>query len=174
MKKLILLSVFVLTFASLSFSQSIPEPDFSWRPYILLENNTFKNFERVEAKIDVKSKGMGYGGAEMYYTAFNSKSNLRFKSNEMPRVFIKFDSNIDPVEMISLSIGEVKKDRRRFLNTSMAIGGKAQDTNSSFVAIEFKKIRDGIFEIILPSNMLPGEYAFMPTGNLQLSCFGID
>ena len=35
-----------------SFSQSFPDPEFSSKPYILLEDNTLKNFERADAQMD--------------------------------------------------------------------------------------------------------------------------
>jgi hypothetical protein len=54
------------------------------------------------------------------------------------------------------------------------------------VKLEFIKIGDKIYEIILPNNLEQGEYAFMPitesSGNsltsyntkVKISCFGID
>jgi hypothetical protein len=57
------------------------------------------------------------------------------------------------------------------------------------VPLDFKKISEGIYEIVLPSNIQAGEYAFSPindgggntlvplttlTTKVKISCFGID
>jgi len=181
-----ILAILSAMFSSTLFAQSLPDPEFSSRPYILEANNNLKGLERADAQIDMKVKGMGYGGFETYYTAFTPKSDVRLSKNVLSKLIIKVERNIDPSEIISLSMAIVKKDRRRFLQGSMALGGKARDVSSSYVKLEFKKIRDGIFEIILPSDIQLGEYAFMPIssggGNpltaynskVKISCFGID
>lgn len=186
MKKLILFAILIVAFCSASIAQSFPDPEFSSRPYILNDDNTLRDLERTDAQIDVKLKGMGYGGSETYYTAFTPKSDVRFAKNALPRLIIKVEGNVDPSELISLSKGEVKKDRRRFLQGDLAFGGKARDVSSSYVKLEFKKIGNGIFEIILPSDIQPGEYAFMPINSsnqnslmsydskVKITCFGID
>ena len=62
----------------------------------------------------------------------------------------------------------------------------ARDVSWNNVQLDFKKIREGIYEIVLPGNMQPGEYAFRPindgsgnplgpnTTKVKISCFGID
>jgi uncharacterized protein YxeA len=53
------------------------------------------------------------------------------------------------------------------------------------VPLDFKKISEGIYEIVLPSNIQAGEYAFssindgsanplVKTTKVKISCFGID
>ena len=183
MKNIIFISAILISgFVSTSIAQSVPDPEFSSQLYILEVDNTLKNLERADAQMDIKIKGMGYGGSEIYYTAFTPKSDVRLSKNALPKLIIKVEGNIDPSELISLSKAEVKKDRRRFLQFSMALGGKARDVSRSYVKLEFKKNREGIFEVILPSDIQPGEYAFMPinsslTSNktkFKISCFGID
>jgi hypothetical protein len=186
MKKLILIMTILVTLVTVSFSQSSPDPEFSSRPYILLGDNTLKNFERADVLLDIKVKAMGYGGSEIYNTALSPKSDVRFSKNAIPKIIIKIGVNVDPADIVSLSLGEVKKDRRRFLQSSMALGGKARDVSLYDVPLDFKKIREGIYEIVLPSNIQAGEYAFRPindgSGNtlvplstkVKISCFGID
>jgi hypothetical protein len=186
MKKLILIMTILVTLVTVSFSQSFPEPEFSLRPYFLLGDNTLKNFERADAQMDFKIKAMGYGGSEIYITAFSPTSDVRFSKNVMPKIIVKIAFNVDPADLISLSLGEVKKDRRRFLQSSIALGGKARDVSWNNVPLDFKKIREGIYEIVLPSNIQAGEYAFRPindgsgnqigsyTTKVKISCFGID
>lgn len=186
MKKLILGMTILVIWVTASFSQSFPDPEFSSRPYILLEDNTLNNFERADALIDIKIKAMGYGGSEIYNTARLPKSDVRFSKNAMPKIIVKMVVNVDPADIISLSLGEVKKNRRRFLQSSMAFGGKARDVSLYNVPVEFKKIREGIYEIVLPGNIQAGEYAFRSihdggshplgsyTNKVKISCFGID
>ena len=185
MKKLILIMTILVTLVTSSFSQSFPDPEFSLRPYFLLGDNTLKNFERADVLIDIKMKAMGYGGAEIYNTALSPKSDVRFSKDAIPKIIVKIGLNVDPADIISLSLGEVKKDRRRFLQSSMALGGKARDVSLYNVPLDFKKISEGIYEIVLPSNIQAGEYAFssindgsanplVKTTKVKISCFGID
>ena len=183
MKNIILISAILISgFVSTSIAQSFPDPEFSSQMYILEVDNTLKNLERTDAQMDIKIKGMGYGGSEIYYTAFTPKSDVRLSKNALPKLVIKVEGNINPSELISLAKAVVKKNSRRFLQSSMAFLGKARDVSSSYVKLEFKKNREGIFEVILPSDIQPGEYAFMPINRsftssgikVKISCFGID
>ncbi|MCB9257417.1 MAG: hypothetical protein H6579_09825 [Chitinophagales bacterium] len=179
MKKSLLI-LFILTFTFCVYSQKIPEPDFSSRPYYLQEDGNLKSLERTSATTDVKVKGI-YRGAEVYFSAFSAKSKIQFHVNEIPRIFIKLDQNIDPYEIVSLVKAEVQKDRRRFLQRDQALGGKVRDVSDVLIELEFKKIREGLWEIFLPNNLGNGEYGFMPMNNLTetmstnfyISCFGI-
>jgi hypothetical protein len=187
MKKIIFtIAILISGISSSLMAQSFPDPEFSSRPYILDANNTLKNLERADAQIETKAVGMGYGGFETYYTAFEPESDVRLSMNSLPKIIIKIEGNIDPSEVISLSEAEVRRDRRRFLQNSSGIRGRARDISYTFIKLEFKKIRNGIFEVILPSDIQPGEYAFMPIisggsnsiqtyySKVKISCFGID
>ncbi|HRG58342.1 MAG TPA: hypothetical protein PK323_05245 [Bacteroidia bacterium] len=163
------------------FSQNIPEPDFSSRPYVLAADNTLKNLERVEAQGEVKIAGVGK--FDMFYTVFQPKSDVRFSKGALPMFIIKIEGNLDPADVISISIAKVKKDRRKFQLSSYKIG-QARDISDTYLKLEFKKIKESIFEIILPDGIKPGEYAFMPieatdnqnnsTNKVKLMCFAID
>lgn len=178
-------SILLTLFTSISlFSQQIPTPDYAARPYILKSNNTLENLERTDANSDIKVKGLGYGGMDMYYAAFGDHSIVRFAQGSLPRLVIKLDENVDPEESVTLSKAEVKKDRRRFLQSSRKMMGAARNTGQEAIKLTFKPIRTGVFEIVLPSNLEVGEYAFMPmmaqqtnmlsTNSIKIACFGID
>ncbi|MCW5906664.1 MAG: hypothetical protein KIS94_02310 [Chitinophagales bacterium] len=184
MKSKTLIALAILFNTTALTAQEIPTPDYSARPYYLKSDNTLENLERADAASDAKVKGAGFGGVEMYFSAFGARSPLRFTASSLPRMFIKLDSNVDPAESITLAKAEVKKDRRRFLQGSMSVSGAARNTSGHEVKLQFKKIREGIFEIIIPPTIEAGEYAFMPMGdqnisitsvtNIKISCFGID
>jgi hypothetical protein len=91
------------------FAQSIPEPEYSGRPYTLAPNNTLNDLERTDAQVDIKVKALGYGGYESYYTAFSAKSEIRLNKNNLPKFIIKIDANTDPSELISMAKAKIKK-----------------------------------------------------------------
>lgn len=166
----------VMALSLVSFSQNVPSPEFTMRPYMLGSDNTLKNLERVDVQTDMKAK---VSGVEMFFTAFNSKSDVRISKSAIPRFIIKVEPGTDPANIISLGIGEVKKDKRRFLQSSQNAKGEARDISTTSVKLEFKKISDGLYEIVLPA-MSSGEFAFMPVKigisdtKVKFSCFGID
>lgn len=182
----ILLTITSLFIGLILNAQSFPDPEFSSRPYILENGKTLKDLERANAQLEWKIKGMGYGGSESYFTAFTPNSEVRFTKNTLPRLIIKVDGDVDPSEVISLSKGVVKKNKRKFIQGSMSMTGKARDVSESYIKLEFKKISKGVFEIILPNDLQSGEYAFMPingsgsnsvtslNSKVKISCFGID
>lgn len=182
MKNIILISAILISgFGSTLFAQSFPDPEFSSRPYFIENDSTLKTLEKTEAKYEIKIKSMGYGGSEVYYTAFKSRSEIRFSKVSLPKLVIKIESDIDPSDIVTLAKAIVLNDRRRFVQSSMALGGKTRDLSKYYVMLEFKKIQEEIYEIILPKNMEAGEYAFMPiifdAGNIlkqKIYCFGVD
>lgn len=163
----------------------IETPEFNDRPYWVKPDATLNNLERGDATIDFKVKGMGYGGSEIYYTVFPKQSNIRFKSGQEPSIIVKVGDKTDPSELFILSKAEVKTDRRRFLLASRSMTGSARNLDPTEITLEFKKLREGVYEIILPKGLPSGEYTFLPmasegTGVLQtghkvkITCFGID
>ena len=109
MKKIILtIAILISGFSSILMAQSFPDPEFSSRPYILDVDKTLKNLERTDAQIETKVVGMGYGGFETYYTAFEPESDVRLSMNSLPKIIIKIEGNVYPSEIISLSEAVVK------------------------------------------------------------------
>lgn len=167
--------------------ETIPEPEFSERPYYLI-NGEFKNLERADATLDVKVKGMGYGGSEHFYTAFGEESPVRFDIDNLPRIFIKLDLEVDPEETIDIVRKDKKnkRNRRRFKQGSRSLGGKTRDVSENKVVFSTKKIRNGLYEIIFDQGLKAGEYAIMPitkqsvsvfdagSSTVKITCFGID
>ena len=181
MKEIVSTTIILFVAMKLSIAQTFPDPEFSSRPYFIANDSTLKTLEKTEAKYEIKIKGMGYGGSEVYYTAFKPKAEIRFSKVSLPRLIIKIETDIDPSDIVTLIKAVVLSDRRRYVQSSMALGGKARDISKYYVKLEFKKIQEEIYEIILPQNMEVGEYAFMPilfdSGNImkqKIYCFGVD
>lgn len=169
-----------------TFGQDLPAPDYYNQPYYLNDSNKLEKIERVDATYEVKIKGMGYGGFEMYFSAFNEKSAIRFPSNK-PLVFlIKLNTDEDPEGFISVAIGTVKKKKRRFIFDSRSMMGKAKDVSDRHINTIVEKLKDDIFKITIQDKLSPGEYAFKPFTSIDLQgnvaggmnqtiyCFGID
>lgn len=180
---LVFLSFFSIQFSS--FSQEIPIPDFAKRPFILNEENELVDFERLVAVVDFKIKGMGYGGSEIYYTVTPSRSLKRYPLSNLPKFVIKTEPNQDPSEVIYLSKAfEVNSKRRRFLTSKLSLTGKSKEVDSQFIQIDFKKISEDVYEIIIIEPIGNGEYAFIPFdtaessrnmgGKVFINCFGIN
>ncbi len=166
------------------FAQKLPEIEFTGRPYVLTENGELENLERADAQVDIKVKALGYGGSETYYTVFSPASSINFAKNNLPKIIIKLEGNVDPAEVVVLSKAIVKKERRRFLQGSNSLVGKARNISDSFISLDFKKLEEGVYQIMLPENMEAGEYGFMPVINngksllgnsmVKINCFSVE
>lgn len=179
---LIICFVFV-TFNNVA--QKLANIEFSGRPYILVNTNTLKDFERADAQFETKIKALGYKGSETFYTVFSPKSEISFSKALLPKIIIKMENNMDPSEVVKLSKAVIKRDRRRFILESQQLLGKARDISDAYIKLNFKKLDDNVYEIILPSDIEIGEYAFLPIntseGNaltsyhasVKITCFSI-
>ncbi len=179
---LILLSIFNL---SLILAQNnIPEPDFENKPYFYVEGeSSLRSFDMTQADLDIKVLGMGYGGTEMYYSAYGKVSKISFPSNEIPRIFIKLNTAADPSTFVRLGKASFKKDRRRFKVASRSMGGKSRSTNEVYYELNFKRVDGNLFEILIAQELDAGEYAILPivsnqgfmgsSGQTPIYCFGI-
>jgi len=182
MKHLISITLIIFIFRLGANGQDVPEPDFSKKPYYF-QNGSLNSFEGQNAAIKKKVKAIGYGGAEYFYSVPGARSNLRFRTGSIPPFIIKLDDNSDPSEAITISVGEIKKDERRFKAFKATMFNGNQDATQDRVKLIVKKIRDKVFEITIHA-VAPGEYAILPysnnalalsvTSSVAANCFGID
>ncbi len=183
MKKNFLFLGLLLLVSIRTQAQDIPEPEFSNRPYFL-KDSILISFERVDASAKAKVKALGYGGSETFLTVEGLKSSTRFVSKSLPRIFIKFEENLDPADRVSVMVAELKGSDRRF--KTMKMGGiysyKIENVTDNKVLVTYKRIRANIFEVIFP-DIPRGEYAFLSSGEyttnaampqIKLNCFGVD
>jgi hypothetical protein len=173
MKKLLFTFViFILTLGTTLKAQKTETPEFAFRPYILETNNKLKSLENADGKLETKFLGMGYGGAEIFYSAKLPKSTIRISKSSMPKIIVKIIGGADPSQFIKLSKAEIKKGNRKFMQNKTSFGGANKDLSDTFVKLEFKKMRNEIYEIILPSTIEIGEYGFISNGFVY--CLGIE
>src|SRR5579872_6579578 len=99
--KLFLLSVAFSIYSCLSCiaQDTTPEPDFSQKPYYL-KDGKLAEFEKADANLERKVKGMGYGGVEFFYSVAGLKSSARFASSSIPKIIVKTEDNSDPTEIL--------------------------------------------------------------------------
>lgn len=175
-------SNYIITEFKPNASNDIPEPDFTLRPYYL-NGNKLERLERTEGIFVTKQKGF-YRGTERFVNAMKPESEIQFKKGNLPRFFIKLENEkADPYDLINLCIGDVKKDRRIFIFRSQKMTGKVRDVTDNFIDLEFKKIRDGLYEIIIDEELDVGEYGFLPipteaqsasfVNSVKINCFGV-
>ncbi|WP_299188393.1 hypothetical protein [uncultured Aquimarina sp.] len=186
MKKITFLLIIQLVLSSGIKAQEVEK---NFVPYFMKDGKV-ESFERKGAKIEAKAIGFGYGGVNQYLTIFNSKySNVRFKSNDVPKFIMSLDEGIDPLDIVIISKADVVKKRkkyRRFIQKGNSMGGGSKDISQHLIVPELKKIDENLYEIIMPS-LVPGEYAFQPiykgveannimgtSGEVRIYCFGID
>lgn len=177
MKNLLTLAVLFVFLTCQSQTATIPDPEFSSRPYYLKDGNLI-GLEKTAASIDV-----GGMGGKVYLTAFKPKSEVRFSKGSIPQLYIKIDGGGDASDKVDVSIAVVKKDRRRFTQESTGLSGAAKDIGTTKASVSVKKVRDGLYQIVFDNPLASGEYAFMPAldmsslmggGKLNLYCFGVD
>jgi hypothetical protein len=157
-----------------ALSQDMPDPDFTVRPYYV-DGNDLKAFEKTEATIETKTKGLGYGGFDVFYAVPGTKSTVRFSQGIFPKVIVKMEDGGDPSESFFISsASDIKKDRRRF--KSSKVGGVFNKSTDVKERIKFsaKKIRDRVYELIPEAPLIPGEFAIVNTLLMKVYCFGVD
>jgi hypothetical protein len=180
----VLLSLF---FTQIIFAQTseVADPEFIGKPYYITASNELQMLEKTDADLGMKLKGMGYGGYELYYTVNPDKSTVRFSSGNLPRIIIKVEEGVDPSDLYTVVGGTIKKKQRYFVTTSKKMGGGTRTLDDKEVAIEFKKLKTGVYELIFPKGVPVGEYVFLPRTDenslmssygqkVRVHCFAVD
>jgi len=170
----------LLSFITMQLSAQTPE--FIGRPYLWQNKVALSDLERADASFEFKERGLGFGGAAFLYTIATARSKERLDRTMLPSFVIEVANGIDPSEYYTIVRAEVKKGKRNFLVRSYSMRGKSKDTKEFSVEAEFRRIKDNIFEVILPKDIEPGEYGFIGVGNsatqmgsrIKISCFGVD
>lgn len=178
--------IIILTLTTIcinSVAQEIPEPDFSQKPYYLKDGKLFE-FEKVEASLGTKAKGMGYGGVEISYSAEGQKSPVRFPSSSALIIVVKMEDNSDPSDGFTVLLGDVKKNGRRFVTGKMGTFGGLKSNNANRISISSRKLREKLYEISFSQPLQPGEYAIISNQksvsmanagqSVKMNCFGVD
>lgn len=141
-------------------------------PYYLKEGKP-EQFEKATAKIEAKAVGMGYGGVNNYLTVFNSKSStVRFKNNEIPKLYIKLPDNASSESITVVKADKLKESKtyRRFVQSGVSAGG-AKDMSKYQIVLPLKNTENNVYEIVIPQNLESGEYSFVISSAVQYDPF---
>ena len=191
MKNIVFLILICLTCRQQSFANgqkdSIPEPEFMNQVYQYDKiNKKLVELEKVNAEMKSKIKLMG-GGA-VVYSMEGSKSDTRINSEKINSENSSFMITIaggtmmsDPSMTLSLYRLDSKKGKREApMSQYGGMGNRNQEKGGSLIDIKFKKLKDGLYEIVISSRLEKGEYGFInmngmnQTGKLKVYAFGID
>jgi hypothetical protein len=186
MKNILFLILIFLVGSWQSFAQgqkdSIPEPEFMNQVYQYDKiNKRLIELEKVNAEMKSKIKVMG--GGTVVYQIEGGRSSVRINSEKINSELSSFVITItsgtmmsDPSMTLKLYKLESKKSKRE---APIGQYGGSSKSNSQ-VDLKFKKLKDGVFEIVVSGKLEKGEYGFMnmnamgQTGNIPLYTFGLD
>ena len=126
--------------------------------------DTLISLEQNAARMESKTKGMGYGGSEGGFYMDGAKSKIRIRAGDSIRFSVKMNmSMMDPSMMIKLYKFDSKSGNREAIVSSqggMFSGGKSKHTASE---ISFNILKSGAEDFIMipASRLVPGEYGFI-------------
>ncbi|HEY4965529.1 MAG TPA: hypothetical protein VII28_03980 [Puia sp.] len=144
-------------------SHSASSPAFINHIYYSLSDSLI-SLEQNGARMESKTKAMGYGGSEGGFYMDGAKSNMRIHASDSIRFMVKMNmAMMDPSMMIKLYKFDSKNGNREAILSSqggMFSGGKSKHTTSE---ISFNIMKSGSEDYIMmpASRLAPGEYGFI-------------
>jgi hypothetical protein len=126
--------------------------------------DTLISLEQSAARMESKTKGMGYGGSEGGFYMDGAKSNVRIRSGDSLQFRVKMNmAMMDPSMMVKLYKFDSKNGNRQAIVSSqggMFSGGKSKHTASE---VSFNIMKSGSEDyIMMPAfRLAPGEYGFI-------------
>jgi hypothetical protein len=154
-----LTSILALFICNVIFAQTIyPEPDFTYSPaWYDASSKSLKNFERLPVNKGARATGMY--STEILIIFAGETSTTQFNINSIPPIIVKMNNaNEDPsaiIQMGKLQVNHHKK-QREFIMGKAGLGSNKTTVNT--MVIDFKKVGNGVYQIIPSQNMEPGEY----------------
>jgi hypothetical protein len=128
--------------------------------------DTLISLEQNLARLESKTKGLGYGGSEGGFYMDGAKSNVRIRSGDSLQFKVKMNmAMMDPSMMVKLYKFDSKNGNREAIVSSqggMFSGGKSKHTASE---VNFNIMKSGSEDYIMmpASRLVPGEYGFINT-----------
>ena len=176
MKKTALLLTLVLLqflcFAQTTTTTNYPDPDFVDQPFWYdSKKSSLRSFEKAPRQSASRSVGL-YGAEAVSYIDGN-ESPLQFTNSENLAIIIKVEKGVDPSDVIRFFKMKSKKNSREYVAASVsAWDGGSKSSEGGMNILEFKKIREGIFQIQFNYKLARGEYAFINSKSFY--AFGIE
>ena len=155
MKKLLFLLLFSgLTLMVHAQNSEIPKPEFSEQPYLWLKK-TNELIKLSKEKADMK-------------TSLSMKVTYSFAGMTSQTVVEKSDGlsfliiTTMPVSLNSATLYklEVKKKKSRFVEVASAGIGGMDMKDENAISMDYKKVGDDLYELVISEELTEGEYAF--------------
>ncbi len=149
-------------FLQLTAQQSLPVPEFkNTINHVDTINKTLRNLEKATAEVDIKIKGLGYGGSESFFKVSGKESSIVLESGQAFFVVKLPDADTDPTTYVELYKFESDKDRRRVKIGSRKLLGKTRNVEIPNVNLSFSKISAGCYLITVAQILKKGNYGFV-------------
>ena len=160
----IYLILFVLAFPAYSQTRrSASVPSFLNHVYYYTPDS-LTDLEQNTARMESKTKAMGYGGSEGGFYMDGAKSIVRIRAGDSIRFIVKMNmSMMDPSMMLKLYKFDSRKGNREAIVSSqggMFSGGKSKN-NASEIIFNIQKSGTDDYILVPASRLAPGEYAFL-------------
>ncbi len=176
MKKTILLLTVFFSISLTAQDKKYPMPDFDNVPYFYDEtNNSLIPLEKANYHLETKAKGLF--GAGLYIVVPGATAKLRYSNTQKIQFIIHFDdARTEPstlFQLIPLTINtKNNNNQREYMAKSQGLGHS--ETNETQIAMNPKKIGDGLYLLTFAGEIVTGEYALTIEKTKQGYSFGID
>ncbi|MFI5135763.1 MAG: hypothetical protein ACHQD9_07910 [Chitinophagales bacterium] len=165
-----LMILLALTFVSHAQTQTYPTPEYTNLPYFFDKSSgKLIALEKTTAKMESKTKAMGYGGSEGGYKIDGDKSFVVLKQSDTMEFVMTANSMMnmmDPGQMISLYQLKIEKaDRMAVMQENKGMFGKSSHDDSKISFLEKKA--DDKMVLVVPKKLAPGEYSFISMMNMS-------
>lgn len=156
--------------------KTYPMPDYDNVPYYYNEtDNTLTPLDKANYKVEAKSKGLW--GAGIYIVIPDAAAKLRYTASQKPQFIIHFDdARTEPstlYQLVPLTVNTKNNNsQREYMVKSSGVGHA--ETNTTQIAMNAKKIGDGLYLLTFKGEIPSGEFALSIEKTKQGYDFGID
>ncbi len=162
MRKIILLFTVMTGFINSKAQGKYPAPEFKNTVSQLdTLSKKLKSLEKASAELDIKIKGLGYGGSESFLKISGLQSSVVLPSSQAVFIVKLPDADTDPSTYIELYSFESDQDRRRVKIASRKMMGKTRNVTVPTVSLGFSKIISGVYLITTHQPLKKGSYGFV-------------
>ncbi|MBP7809006.1 MAG: UvrB/UvrC motif-containing protein [Bacteroidia bacterium] len=154
---------------------SVPAIEFVHQVYYWDKgNNSIKALEYDTPEMKTAtSGGFGYAKATSFWVIQGPTSDVVLSSSKNNSFLVRIGEGSNPVDLFRLVRFEIKgknnpgRHMAGFTSTSAAFaGGSTSERHDNDVPINFNKVKDGYYEIVVSGSMVPGEYTFYGLGKM--------
>lgn len=154
MKKVLLTAIIIVNAVTGYCQQAIPE--FKNKVMVRTSGNTLEALEPTGMRYDIKGR---IGKGTTYITAEGPKASVDHKPSSGNVFVVKIEPGVDPEGVITLYKFSTDKKSRKIETGSVGMGGM-KNAKLPTTQLNFRKVQDGVYEILPAKTLEPGEYIF--------------